>query len=100
MSVSNDGKHFTHWATVENKEFPAVRERQEETVQHTFSCSGSYTSARYVRIKAHNYGPMPEWHVSAGETPWVFVDEVVVNSYVPVFVNTFGSSDESDVVEF
>lgn len=100
VSVSNDGKHFTHWATVENKEFPAVRERQEETVQHTFSCSGSYTSARYVRIKAHNYGPMPEWHVSAGETPWVFVDEVVVNSYVPVFVNTFGSSDESDVVEF
>ena len=25
-----------------------------------------------------NYGPLPDWHVSAGEPAWLFVDEVEV----------------------
>lgn len=105
VSVSSDGQHYTHWTTLENKEFEVVKEREEESVQHTFTCSGPLTSARYVRIKAVNHGPMPEWHVSAGETPWVFVDEIVVNSYVATFINSFGtgaagSSSSSDEIEW
>lgn len=91
VSVSNDGKNYIHWATIENTEFPAVRERQEESVQHTFTCRGSYTTCRYVRIKASNYGKMPDWHLSAGEQAWLFCDEIEIGSYMPTFINAFGS---------
>lgn len=29
-------------------------------------------------IKVSNFGKMPEWHVSAGEQAWVFVDEITI----------------------
>ena len=99
VSVSNDGKNYTRWGMVENTEFEAVRERQEESVQHTFTCHGNYTTARYVRIKATNYGKMPDWHISAGEQACLFVDEIEIGSYMPTFINTFGTSSESQSIE-
>ena len=35
-------------------------------------------NARYVKIVIKNYGKLPEWHLSAGEQAWLFVDEVWV----------------------
>ena len=35
-------------------------------------------NARYVKIVIKNYGKLPEWHISAGEQAWLFVDEVWV----------------------
>ena len=89
VSVSNDGKNYTHWASVENTEFPVIRDRQEESLQHTFTCRGGYTTCRYVRIKATNYGKMPDWHISAGEQAWLFVDEIEIGSYMPTFINSY-----------
>ena len=91
VSISNDGKNYIQWASVENTEFPAVRERQEESVQHSFTCRGSYTTCRYVRIKATNYGKMPDWHLSAGEQAWLFVDEIEIGSYMPTFINAYSA---------
>ncbi len=34
--------------------------------------------ARYVKIVIKNYGKLPEWHISAGQQSWLFVDEVWV----------------------
>jgi hypothetical protein len=34
--------------------------------------------ARYVRVVAEPFGPLPEWHLSAGEPAWLFVDEIEV----------------------
>jgi hypothetical protein len=34
--------------------------------------------ARYVKIVIRNYGKLPEWHLSAGQQAWLFVDEVWV----------------------
>jgi hypothetical protein len=85
VSVSNDGQTYQPWAKVENTDFAAIRERQEESVQHTFVCRGPYVTARYLRIKATNYGKMPDWHVSAGEQAWCFVDEIEVGTFVPAF---------------
>ena len=93
VSVSNDGKNYIRWATLENTEFPVARERQGESVQHTFVCRGSYTTCRYVRIKATNYGKMPDWHISAGEQAWLFCDEIEIGSYMPTFVNAFGTQN-------
>jgi hypothetical protein len=33
---------------------------------------------RYLRVVASNTEPLPEWHPGAGETGWIFVDEIVV----------------------
>ena len=96
VSVSNNGINYTHWASVENTEFPAIRDRQEESVQHTFTCRGGYTTCRYVRIKATNYGKMPDWHISAGEQAWLFVDEIEIGSYMPTFINAFGSTTNTE----
>ena len=94
VSISHDGKNFVPWASVENKEYEAVRERQEESVQHTFTCHGGYTTTRYVKIKATNYGKMPDWHISAGEQAWLFVDEIVIGSYMPTFITSAYSSED------
>ena len=35
--------------------------------------------ARMVRIRARSVGDCPGWHAGAGETGWVFMDEIVVD---------------------
>jgi predicted alpha-1,2-mannosidase len=51
----------------------------EEDVEHGLAGASIFTLARYVRVKAANWGPMPDWHISAGETPWIFVDEILID---------------------
>ncbi len=34
--------------------------------------------ARYVRVRAHNFGKIPAWHPGAGGDPWIFVDEIFI----------------------
>ncbi len=96
VSISSDGKSFRPWAQLDNTEFAAVRERQEESVQHKFTCHGPYATARYVRVKAINYGKMPEWHISSGEQAWLFVDEIEVGSHVATFSSSFSSEGETE----
>jgi hypothetical protein len=36
------------------------------------------TQARFVKIKAINYGDLPEWHLGAGYPAFIFIDEVIV----------------------
>ena len=79
VSVSTDGKRYIPWGLVENDQYEAIRSRQEESVKHTFTCTGPQCQTRFVRIKAVNYGPLPDWHASAGEQAWLFVDEVEVS---------------------
>ena len=65
------------YGEVENTQFAAVHARQEESVQHTFAVSGA-ARAKYIKVTARNFGPLPDWHVSAGQQAWVFVDEIIV----------------------
>lgn len=34
--------------------------------------------ARFVRVKATNYGSLPDWHPGHGEPAWLFCDEIVI----------------------
>ena len=53
------------------------------------STEGSFTNdyilnlknkeARFIQIKAENYGVCPEWHLGAGGVTWIFVDEIKIN---------------------
>lgn len=75
--TSEDGNTYTSFGEVTNDQYPPIRERQEESVMHTFTVQHSAV-ARYVKIKTTTYGKMPQWHVSAGEQAWLFIDEVTV----------------------
>ena len=35
-------------------------------------------SARYVKVKANNYGVCPDWHLGAGGVTWLFADELII----------------------
>jgi hypothetical protein len=36
--------------------------------------------ARYVEVTVRSIGPCPEWHPGAGETSWLFVDEILIEA--------------------
>ncbi len=36
------------------------------------------TTARFIRIKAVQYGNMPDWHTGAGGASHIFVDEIEI----------------------
>ena len=78
VEVSDDGTSYRPMGRVDNTLFPATLERQEESTMHTFAVEGTVVTARYVRIKATNYGKLPAWHISAGNQAWLFVDEIEV----------------------
>jgi len=34
--------------------------------------------ARYVRLVAHSYGTIPDWHPGHGGAAYIFVDEILI----------------------
>ncbi len=79
VETSVDNTRWQAFGSIDNRAFPATLERQEMSTVHNFTVSNGPVTARYVRIHAHNYGNLPQWHVSAGQQAWIFVDEVEVN---------------------
>ena len=77
VETSLDGKTWKPYGEVRNSQFAPEHKRQEESVQHTFAVKGN-ARARFVRIHAENFGALPDWHVSAGQQAWIFVDEIIV----------------------
>lgn len=75
--TSADGKTYTLAGKVDNTVYPALYERYNDFTINEFALDLD-TKTRYVKIKAVNYGPLPEWHVSAGYQSWLFVDEIVI----------------------
>ncbi|MBR3828606.1 MAG: glycoside hydrolase family 92 protein [Bacteroidales bacterium] len=78
VEVSADNANWQPFGSIDNREFPTTLERQELSTVHNFVVNGTPTAARYVRIHARNFGPLPKWHISAGEQAWLFVDEIEV----------------------
>jgi hypothetical protein len=49
----------------------------EDALVHRFKIEGK-ASARYIRFKIVNFGPLPENHLGAGHPSWTFLDEIDV----------------------
>ena len=77
VETSLDGKNWKPYGEVKNTQYAPEHKRQEESVQHTFAVKGS-AHAKFVRVHAENFGPLPNWHVSAGQQSWIFVDEIII----------------------
>ncbi|ESU29147.1 putative hybrid glycoside hydrolase, group 92(-20) family protein precursor [Flavobacterium limnosediminis JC2902] len=72
--VSNDNKNFQLSATVTN----TLDAKDYETKIIAFDGKINANNARYIRVKAYNFGKLPEWHQGAGYDAYIFVDEITV----------------------
>jgi len=73
-AISIDGEQWQVAGSVEN-DIPA---RLEQSVVRDFTLDFAGVEARYVRIRAKNPGPCPDWHPGAGSRSWIFADEIVI----------------------
>ena len=70
--VSDDGKNYKPFGQMN-----VTGNKTEGAHIQDLEVKGK-ANARYVKIVIKNYGKLPEWHLSAGEQAWLFVDEVWV----------------------
>lgn len=72
--ISENGKNFNLIGTAKNLVDPKDYESQTKA----FASKFNKTKVRYVKVKAYNYGKLPEWHQGFpfdGEA-FIFVDEI------------------------
>ena len=74
IELSTDGKTFGPALSVAND----VSERQEGVVTREFVKTIPPQTARYIRIRAVNFGKIPSWHPGSGGDAWIFVDEIII----------------------
>lgn len=72
--VSNDSKNFTLVSTVNND----VQPQDTSTQIKSFNTTIKDIKARYIKIKAYNFGALPQWHQGYGGDAFIFIDEITV----------------------
>jgi hypothetical protein len=73
VSISNDGVSFA------NVGFVAVKfNERDDKVQVAETGVPISETARYIKVKAVNYGVIPSWHLGAGGNAHIFVSELIV----------------------
>jgi predicted alpha-1,2-mannosidase len=74
--ASNDGVNFQLISaadhSVEDKDYNT--QKQEICV-----ITKTPVKAKHIKIKAKNYGTLPEWHQGAGYEAFIFIDEIILN---------------------
>ncbi|MCR8560637.1 GH92 family glycosyl hydrolase [Mucilaginibacter sp. BJC16-A38] len=71
--TSNDGVKYTLAATVKTK--IDVKDTKPQTQDFVGQLN---TSARFIKVIAKQYGPLPDWHEAKGSPSYIFADEIVV----------------------
>jgi predicted alpha-1,2-mannosidase len=74
-SFSSDGKKFSKLVSVAN----GIKDNNYEVTTADLNVQlKKSVKARYVKVRAINYGKLPAWHEGAGGAAYVFVDEVII----------------------
>ena len=71
--VSNDNINFTLAGTIEN----TIDPKETENKIKNFSLDKEL-KAKYVKVKAFNFGKLPEWHQGFGGDAFIFIDEITI----------------------
>ena len=74
FALSADGEHFLPALTINNE----VPDTNRDSVIKDLVRTIPPAKARFVRVKAYNYGKLPAWHPGAGGDAYVFVDEIII----------------------
>jgi len=75
FETSTDGVNFKRVAEIK----PGVPPEEMDPVMKDFRQPITPTRARYVRVRAFNFGKIPDWHPGAGGDPWIFEDEIFID---------------------
>lgn len=73
--LSKDG---VNWSSIGNTQTDIS---EKERGKHIFTAqleNPKKKKVRYIRFKAKNIGPVPDWHEAAGSDSWIFMDEIIV----------------------
>ena len=73
--TSIDGVNFEY----QGKKKASFPDNKEGSFHKDYILSIKNIRARYIKIKAKNYGLCPDWHLGAGGKTWIFVDEIIIN---------------------
>lgn len=79
FEISLDGQNFVRVLEIPN-DVPdgSNPEFNVGTLAKDFVKDISRQEARYVRVRAVNYGKIPAWHPGSGGDAWIFVDEIII----------------------
>ncbi|WP_410493968.1 discoidin domain-containing protein [Chryseobacterium sp. T16E-39] len=72
--ASMNGKDFILLKTVDN----TVDPKDEKVQIKDFETDLLPTETRYIKVKAYQFGKLPEWHQGAGGDSYIFIDEISV----------------------
>ncbi|WP_026977739.1 GH92 family glycosyl hydrolase [Flavobacterium tegetincola] len=73
--TSNDNVNFTFAGSVQNDIDP--KETENKIKNFEFKAKNAI-KARYIKVKATNYGILPEWHQGFEGNAYIFIDEIEV----------------------
>ena len=73
--VSNDNVNFTLVGSVNNSISPKTEGNKIENFQYQLP---QELKAKYVKVKAYNFGKLPDWHLGAGGDAFIFIDEITI----------------------
>jgi len=73
--VSNDNVNFTLVGSVNNSISPKTEGNKIENFEYQ---SPQELKAKYIKVKAYNFGKLPDWHLGAGGDAFIFIDEITI----------------------
>ena len=74
ISTSTDGKSFSAPQT-----YTFSNDLRNETnMKRVLEAKVDFKNVQYVKLKAKNYGKLPDWHLGAGGQAWIFADELII----------------------
>jgi predicted alpha-1,2-mannosidase len=79
FEVSRDGNNFARVLSVANDIDDGSKGSASGVVVKNFEGKIAPTAARYIRVRAINYGTIPSWHPGHGGQAWIFADEIWIN---------------------
>lgn len=50
----------------------------DKTTVIPFRSNVAPVNARYIKVKAYNYGGLPQWHQGFGGDAFIFIDEITI----------------------
>lgn len=72
--ISDDNVSFKLISTIGNTIQPSHTDVQLQD----FTFKSKPVNARYVKVKAYNFGTLPDWHQGSGGKAYIFIDEISI----------------------
>jgi predicted alpha-1,2-mannosidase len=73
--ISNDNVNFTLVGSVKNEISPKYEVNKIQNFEYN---STTEINAKYIKVKAYNFGQLPEWHQGFGGDAFIFIDEITI----------------------